>query len=109
MNERYMTASRTENFLKHGLPATLALGGIAAIGVNYSASTPDCEPATKQVTVQTGDTLWRIANTHVPDADTRDSIHAIAQNNPNSLDDAGKIHPGDTLSIDVCLPDDKAK
>ena len=109
MNERYMTASRTENFLKHGLPATLALGGIAAIGANYSASTPECTPTTEQITVQPGDTLWDIASIYAPGTDARDTIHAIAYDNPNAVDDAGKIHPGNTLSIDVCLPDNEVK
>lgn len=113
MNERKLS-SRAENFLKHGLPATLALGGVAAFGVSHAVSTLEkesleCSPAIEQVTVQQGDTLWDIARTHAPDADPRDTMHEIALNNPEAIDIAGDIHPGSSLSIEVCLPDNKNK
>lgn len=112
MNER-MLSSRAENFLKHGLPATIALGGIAVFGVSYAADnltheTPECTPTNKQVTVQSGDTLWSIAESLAPNDDPRDTIHDIAISNPDAVD-ASKIHPGATLSVEVCLPDKKAE
>lgn len=108
MNER-MLSSRAENFLKHGLPLTLALGGSAVLGINYGVDTlaketPKCIPTAEQVTIQPGDTLWTIANTYVPDADTRETVHGIVQDNPAAIDSAGDIHPGHTLSVEVCLP-----
>lgn len=113
MNER-MLSSRTENLLKHGLPAALALGGVAIFGISHAANTlaketPDCSPSIEQVTVQTGDTIWGIAEAYVPDVDPRETVHTIVQNNPAAIDHNGDIHPGHTLSVEVCLPDHKSE
>jgi hypothetical protein len=113
MNEK-IVSSRAERLLKRGLPTAIALGGCATFGISqgvaaFEHQTTECTPSTEHVTVQPGDTMWDIANLYSPDMDTRDAVLAITHNNPAAVDRAGEIHPGTTLSIDVCLPDVDAK
>lgn len=46
--------------------------------------------------VQSGETLWSIAEEHYPDRDPRRVIEAIAKLNPSAL---GVLHPGDEINV----------
>ncbi|WP_256131058.1 cell division suppressor protein YneA [Anaerovorax odorimutans] len=52
-----------------------------------------------QVQVESGDTLWSIADQYMPaDMDRRESVYIISQTNETS---ASELYPGQTLKIPV--------
>lgn len=57
------------------------------------------KPQYIQVQVESGDTLWSIAEQYMPaDMDRRESVHIISKTNETS---ASKLYPGQTLKIPV--------
>lgn len=71
--------------------------GIAAIGAGLGANATDSDPvALHYVTVQSGDSLWSIANRVAPKADPRDAVAELER--VNGLDSA-VLQPGQRLAI----------
>lgn len=79
-------------------PIALALGVLASTGsVQASGDTP-AGAANGHVVVQPGQSLWSIARSLAPQADTRATVAAIVE--LNGLD-GSVVHPGQSLVVPV--------
>jgi hypothetical protein len=101
--------SRRENFIKHGIPAILAIGGItlgatlAVDTVHDAVKSNTCIASPKTITALRGDSLWTIAKNIDPEADPRVIISHLSQVNPELSSDPNHIlHEGETLSVPIC-------
>jgi len=78
----------------------LAIGavvtGIGAIGAAAGSQTAGSGTSFQYVTVQSGESLWQVAETVAPQADPRDVIAGIV--NLNNLS-SGQVEPGQRLAI----------
>jgi nucleoid-associated protein YgaU len=75
------------------------VGFIAGQGAVSSAGATDGGPATTQVVVQPGQTLWGIAAVTLPGDDTREAVRRIAD--LNNIDPAAILVPGQALVLPV--------
>lgn len=75
------------------------VGFVAGQGAVSSAGAADGGPATTQVVVQPGDTLWAIAAATLPDDDTREAVRRIAD--LNNIDPGVPLVPGQPLVLPV--------
>ena len=79
-------------------PIALALGVLASTGSVRASGAASTAPANGHVVVQPGQSLWSIARTVAPQADTRATVAAIVE--LNGLD-GSVVHPGQALVVPV--------
>ncbi|MDR3363740.1 MAG: LysM peptidoglycan-binding domain-containing protein [Clostridiales Family XIII bacterium] len=73
-------------------------GGILDTGLSYTAQAAE-ETLCKNITVQSGDTIWSIASAYAePSTDIRKSIKEICALNGI---EPGKIYPGQTIKVPI--------
>ncbi len=79
--------------------ATLVLACVGFVlgGAVSRAGDGPAGPATTQVVVQPGQTLWSIAASTLPDLDTREAVARIAD--LNGLDAGALVRPGQPLVL----------
>jgi nucleoid-associated protein YgaU len=73
------------------LVLAISSGALSAAGSAAAA------PATRQVVVQPGQTLWAIAGEALPDLNSREAAHRIAA--LNGLEPGAQIVPGQPLLL----------
>ena len=87
---RYMARRLT------ALAVAIAGLGFFVAGQSASASNESVKVAFEHVTVQSGDTLWRLAESYAPGQDARDWIaNVVSLNSLTSVD----IQPGQELAL----------
>jgi LysM repeat protein len=79
------------------LPLVIGALAFALNGGGAVATSEQAHVAFQHVTVQSGDSLWSVAERIAPSADPRDVIADLVQ--LNGLDDSGVVTPGQQLAI----------
>ena len=73
--------------------SALLVAGAASVSARTTAA---AEPATVEVVVQPGQTLWELAEEVAPEADPREVVHAIRELNGLS---GSSVLPGQPLTV----------